>query len=77
MTLVNPEPLQLPAVTNQATGPLSTRVDVMQPSVSIHADPGRCPTCGGKGLVKSTQGPVQYRQCKECGEKYKTQKFAG
>lgn len=69
-------PVQMPTLTVQTPGPLSTRVDTIQPSVSIHSDPSVCPACGGKGLVKSTQGATQYRQCKECGERYKTQKFA-
>lgn len=75
--VVDPSPVQLPPTEIQSHGPFSTRVDVMQPVVSIMMDPTRCPECGGKGLVKSTQGNTQYRQCKECGERYKTQKAAG
>ena len=71
------EPTQLPPVDIQQSGPLSTRVDVMYPAIGITADPSSCPSCGGKGLVKSTQGRMQYRQCKACGERFKTQKEVG
>ncbi len=74
---VDTEPTQLPPVSIQHAGPLSTRVDVMQPTIGIAIDPSSCPSCGGKGLVKSTQDRTQYRQCKSCGKRFKTQKEAG
>ena len=72
----DPQLTYAPPVNIQHTGPLSTRLDVMQPTVGIVGDPAACPQCGGKGLVKSTQGKIQYRQCKTCGERYKTEKIA-
>jgi len=58
---------------------ISTRIDVtaeryQEPIEEVPVNPTKCPHCGGKGLVKSTQKKTQYRQCTSCGERYKTQK---
>jgi hypothetical protein len=37
-------------------------------------DPAVCPHCGGAARVTSTQGRVQYRRCRQCGAKLKTQR---
>jgi transcription elongation factor Elf1 len=36
----------------------------------------RCPKCGGRRWVVSTQGEVQYRKCSSCGDTSKTLRIA-
>ena len=41
-------------------------------SEQVVEDPDACPQCGGKWLVYSTKGRVQYRRCEQCEHKGKT-----
>jgi hypothetical protein len=74
---IDPDPVHMPPLTVLQPEPLSTRVDVMQPSVSLVVDPTRCPVCGSVAKAYSTKGRTQYRKCPNCGKKYKTMKEAG
>ena len=75
--VIDHTPVQLPPIEIQTPAPHSTRIDVMQPSVSIMVDPSRCPMCGASAKAYSTKGRVQYRKCPECGKTFKTMKEAG
>jgi len=75
--VVDPAATELPPIAVQQPGPLSTRVDVVQPSVTLLVDPTRCPDCGAVAKAYSTKGRTQYRKCPECGKKFKTMKEAG
>lgn len=77
MAISDPQPMALPPVQVQSPGPFSMRVDVIQPSVSIHIEPGHCPDCGVMANAYSTKGRTQYRKCPECGKRFKTMKEAG
>ena len=66
----------LPPVVIQHAGPLSTRVDVMQPTIDIMIDPTRCPECNAVAKAYSTKGRTQYRKCPQCGNKFKTMREA-
>lgn len=72
----DPAPVQPPEIAIQRPGPLSTRVDVLQPSVALVVDPTRCPDCGAIAKAYSTKGRTQYRKCPQCGKKFKTMKEA-
>lgn len=73
----DPKPTELPPVAVQEFGPMSTRVDVGPPSVSIATDPTRCPVCGATAKAYSTKGRTQYRKCPDCGKRFKTLREAG
>jgi predicted nucleic acid-binding Zn ribbon protein len=67
----DPAPTELPPITVQHPGPLSTRVDVVQPSVAITDDPTACPECGGKAKVASTRPAYRRMKCSGCGHAFK------
>lgn len=77
MPVVEPGPTQLPPVTVQQPGPLSTRVDVMTPTLMLPTGTTRCPDCGAVAKAYSTKGRTQYRKCPDCGRRFKTAKEAG
>lgn len=71
-----------PIVVQEPPPPIASEIDArpedapgaVPERLRVTTDPSRCPECGGSAPAKSTQGRTQYRKCRECGFKFKTQK---